>query len=86
MHLRYQVRIEAVIWTRVICPLSAVVATDDFNKSTHKLTVGMIRRFLGYKSLTDVVSHEREFNEEVRTHINEVGVGLFPHSKHISLQ
>lgn len=68
-----QVRIEAVVWFRVVCPLSAVVATDDFTKSTHKLTIGMIRRFLGYKTLTSVVSHEREFNQEVKANINQVG-------------
>ena len=67
-----QVRVEAVVWYRVICPLSAVVATDDYSKSTEKLTIGMIRRFLGYKSLTDVVSHEREFNQEVNENINQV--------------
>lgn len=67
-----QVRIQAVIWIRVICPMSAVVSTDDYIRSTKKLTIGIIRRFLGYKTLRDVVTHEREFNTEVRYQINQV--------------
>lgn len=65
-----QVRIEAVVWYRIINPLSAVAAVEDHKKSTKLLSVGVIRRFLGYKSLNQVIQQERTFIGEIQHNIN----------------
>jgi len=67
-----QIRMQAVVWCRIICPLSAVVSTENYHTAAKLLCTGAIRRFFGYKTLYEVVSQERTFKEDIKIDINQV--------------
>lgn len=67
-----QIRMQAVVWCRIICPLSAVVSTEDYQRATKLLSTGAIRRFFGYKTLHEVVSQERTFKDDIKKDLNQV--------------
>ena len=67
-----QVKIQAVCWCRVTSPLHAVICTEDYTRATVLLSTGILRRFLGYKTLTEVVTPDPSFGPEVRTEVNRV--------------
>jgi erythrocyte band 7 integral membrane protein len=67
-----QISVKVVCWSRIICPLSAVVATEDYSKSTKLLSTGILRRFLGYKKLEQVVSPSTDFSKQLVSEINRI--------------
>ena len=67
-----QISVKAVCWSRIICPLSAIVSTEDYLRSTRLLSTGILRRFLGYKTLEAVVSPPKEFSKELVAEINRI--------------
>lgn len=65
-----QVNVNAVVWYRIVDPVAAVTAVENYEYTTKLLTEGVIRRFLGYKSLDQVVRKERKFIHEIIENIN----------------
>ena len=66
-----QVSVNAVVWYRIVDPVAAVTLVENYEYTTKLLTEGVIRRFLGYKSLDEVVRKERKFIHEIIENINK---------------
>ena len=70
------ISVEAVVWCKVCSVISAVSHTEDYWRSSRFLAAANLRKLLGTKNLTDVISDKSNFSDEVRNNINDATVRM----------
>lgn len=70
------ISVETVVWCKVCSVISAVSHTEDYWRSSRYLAAATLRKVLGMKNLTDVISDKTNFSHEVKSHINEATIRM----------
>src|SRR5262249_6073360 len=65
------VRVDAVVYFRVIDPNQAVVAVESFQKATSQIAQTTLRSVLGKADLDHLLSEREKLNEQLQTIIDE---------------
>jgi regulator of protease activity HflC (stomatin/prohibitin superfamily) len=65
------VKVNAVVFFRVVDPSSAVVKVEDFKRATWNIAQTTLRNVLGQSELDELLSNREEINKKLQTIIDE---------------
>ena len=65
------VRVNAVVFFRVVDPSAAIVQVEDFRQATWNISQTTLRNVLGQSELDDLLSNREEINQRLQTIIDE---------------
>jgi regulator of protease activity HflC (stomatin/prohibitin superfamily) len=65
------VKVNAVVFFRVVDPSAAVVKVEDFKRATWNIAQTTLRNVLGQSELDEILSHREEINKKLQEIIDE---------------
>lgn len=64
------IKVNAVLWYRIINPESAIIKVADYNKAVYQFSVTALRNIIGQHSLDEVLREREQINETMQKNVD----------------
>ena len=64
------VAVDAVVYFKIVSPLSTVLNVNNYNQSTQLLACTTLRNILGTKTLSELLSHREEIAHDMKHNLD----------------
>lgn len=80
------VRVDAVVYFRVVDPVRAVVDVQDYNSAIHQVALASLRSIIGKSDLDDLLSNRERLNQGLELMIDSPALGWGVHIDRVEIK